>query len=90
MDAVGPSFNPGVTEESPDLMSMHLYDMLHAAEQELWHGSTHSQLSAISRMLSIKSKHNFSERCYDDIVGFIKEVLPEDNMMTVNFYETRS
>ena len=40
-------------------------------------------------MLHIKSKHRLSERCYDDLCQFMKELLSGDNVMIDSFYETK-
>ncbi|XP_021626976.1 uncharacterized protein LOC110625645 [Manihot esculenta] len=49
----------------------------------------HSQLSAVARILNIKSEHHLSERCFDNICQLIKEILPTDNLFTDNFYSTK-
>ena len=55
-DAAGPQFNANIVEESPNLTAQNFYDMLNAANQEVWPNcQTHSQLSVIARMFHIKS-----------------------------------
>ena len=49
------------TYEMPNSAAQKLYDMLNASKQELWPGcETHSQLSAVSRLLNLKAEHHFS------------------------------
>ena len=44
------------------------YSLLHSAQQPLYKGlHTHTELSAAMRLLSIKSEHNMSDRCFDDV-----------------------
>ena len=89
-DAAGPQFNANIIEESPNPTAQNFYDMLNAANQEVWPNcQTHSQLSAIARMLHIKSEHRFSERYYDALCQFMKELLSDDNVMIDSFYETK-
>ncbi|XP_058002242.1 uncharacterized protein LOC131179415 [Hevea brasiliensis] len=89
MDAAGPDFFQDVMEEPPNPSAQKLYDMLQAANQEVWPGcESHSQLSVVARMLNIKAEHHLSERCFDDICQLMKEVLPDENLMTENFYKT--
>ena len=65
-DAASPQFNANIVEESPNPIAQIFYDMLNAANQEVWPNcQMHSQLLAIARMLHIKSEHRLSERCYD-------------------------
>ena len=90
-DAAGPSFNSIEIEKSPNPTTQHLFDILKASKQEVWNGNpySHSQLSAVSRLLNIKAEHHISERCYDEICTLMKELLPTDNLMTDNFYSTK-
>ena len=91
MDVIGPSFNPDVTEDEPTPAAKELYEMLRASEEEVWPGNPHghTKLSAVARLLNLKAKHHFSERCFDDICEFIKELLSENNAMTNSFYSTK-
>ncbi|XP_058003976.1 uncharacterized protein LOC131180645 [Hevea brasiliensis] len=77
-------------KESPNSEAQKFYDMLNAAEEELWPGcDRHSQLSAVARMLNIKSEYHLSEKCYNAVVNFIREVLPDDNKFVDSFYKTK-
>ncbi|VFQ65961.1 unnamed protein product [Cuscuta campestris] len=80
--SVGPTRINSVVEEEPNSTDKHFFKMLKAADTDLWPGSSKtSQLSAVARLLNIKSEHNLSERCYDTICQNIKDILPEDNSM---------
>ncbi|XP_058003717.1 uncharacterized protein LOC131180116 [Hevea brasiliensis] len=77
-------------EELPNPESKKFYDMLKATEEELWPScERHSQLSAVARMLHIKSENHLSEKCYDQIVNFVREVLPDENKFVDSFYKTK-
>ncbi|XP_058009704.1 uncharacterized protein LOC131183255 [Hevea brasiliensis] len=90
MDVADPDFFQDVMEEPPNPSAQKLYDILQAANQEVWPGcETHSQLLVVARMLNIKAEHHLSERCFDDICQLMKEVLPDENLMTKNFYSTK-
>ncbi|VFQ69657.1 unnamed protein product [Cuscuta campestris] len=89
-DAVGPTRINSVLEEEPNSTDKHFFEMLKAADTDLWPGSSKmSKLSAVARLLNIKLEHNLSERCYDTICQYIKDILPEDNSMVNDFYETK-
>ncbi|KAK1387060.1 hypothetical protein POM88_015238 [Heracleum sosnowskyi] len=88
MDAAGPNFDPR-SEEIPNAEAQKLYDILHSSERELYGGCKTSQLSAMARMLSLKSDHHWSEACYDQTSEFIKSILPEDNTFIDGFYNTK-
>ena len=90
MDAGGPSFNPSDIEEEPNPTAAQLYEMLQAADQEIWPGNRyHSKLSTVARLLNIKSEHHISERAYDDIYQLMSELLPSDHVMIDSFYSTK-
>nr|GMD61463.1 uncharacterized protein LOC109179592 [Ipomoea batatas] len=87
MDADGPEFNVDEIEESPNPEAQKFYDMLKAADQELWPGSkNHSQLSLVARLMSLKSENHISEKCFNQFTELMKEVIPEGNLVPENFY----
>nr|GMD32818.1 uncharacterized protein LOC109146588 [Ipomoea batatas]GMD32820.1 uncharacterized protein LOC109146588 [Ipomoea batatas] len=90
MDAAGPEFNVDEIEESPNPEAQKFYDMLKAADQELWPGSKkHSQLSLVARLMSLKSENHISEKCFNQFTELMKEVATKDNLVPENFYETK-
>ncbi|XP_019256400.1 PREDICTED: uncharacterized protein LOC109234800 [Nicotiana attenuata] len=90
LDVAGPSFDPIDRDELPNPDAQKFYDMIDSANQEVWPGcETYSQLSAVARLLHIKSEHHLSDRCFDDICQYVNEMIPPDNLMPNNFYETK-
>ena len=62
------------------------YNMLESAQQSLYEGcTTHSKLSAAMRLLSIKSEHNMSNRCFNDVVHLMQETTPTPNRIPLDF-----
>ena len=89
-DLAGPSFAWERTEEQPNIQTQQLYNLIDAANEPLWPGcDTMTQLSAMTRLLTVKSDHRLSERAYDDILHIWKDSLPRDNRLLNNFYETK-
>ncbi|XP_043815326.1 uncharacterized protein LOC122724434 [Manihot esculenta] len=77
-------------EEAPNAEAQKLYEMLQAANEELWPGcNKHTKLSTVARLMNMKLEHHFSVKCFDQIIEFVKEVLPEDNVLPDNFYKTK-
>jgi len=98
LDAAGPSFilDSDVfdmdvdKEEPPNQNAQEFFEMLKAAEEPLFDGcQTHSPLSAVCRLLNIKSESNMSDNCYNQILLFLKELLPEDAKLPVDYYRTK-
>jgi hypothetical protein len=63
--------------------------MIDSAEQLVHDKRTHSTLSVTARLVSIKSQHNLSISCYDDIVALIHELLPADSNLSKDFYHSK-
>uniref|UniRef100_A0A7C9DL29 Transposase-associated domain-containing protein n=1 Tax=Opuntia streptacantha TaxID=393608 RepID=A0A7C9DL29_OPUST len=69
-----------------NVQAENFYNMLESAQQPLFEGcSTHSELSAAMRLLSIKSEHNISNRCFNDVVHLMQETTPTPNRIPSNF-----
>nr|XP_009763780.1 PREDICTED: uncharacterized protein LOC104215634 [Nicotiana sylvestris]XP_009763781.1 PREDICTED: uncharacterized protein LOC104215634 [Nicotiana sylvestris] len=80
--------NPSM-EEEPNLECQRFYDLLQAADANLYPGSSLAQLAVVSRMLNIKMENTLSQRCYNQMMQLLKEALTEDNTMLDNYYETK-
>ncbi|KAH6824083.1 hypothetical protein C2S53_004049 [Perilla frutescens var. hirtella] len=93
MDAAGPEFvydEMNGIEEAPNPEAQRFYDMLAAADNDLWLGcENHTQLSLVARLMALKSEHHFSERCFDQFTTLLEEFVPKNNMATSNFYSTK-
>jgi len=49
------------------------YNMLQSTQQPLYEGcTTHGELSTAIRLLSIKSEHNMSNQCFNDVVHWCR------------------
>ncbi|KAK9107072.1 hypothetical protein Syun_023083 [Stephania yunnanensis] len=89
-NVAGPSFNWNHVEESPNPQARQLYDMIEASSEQLWSGyETMTTLSAMARLLAIKSEHHIFERGYNEIIKFVKDCLPNDDSLVENFYATK-
>jgi hypothetical protein len=65
-------------------MHLDFFELLKDFDELLWDESTnHSILSIIARLFTIKSD-------YDSMVEWVKNILPEENRLKVNFYVIKS
>ncbi|XP_050222508.2 uncharacterized protein LOC126672598 [Mercurialis annua] len=79
IDAAGPEV---FEEETPNEEAQKFFDMMSAAEEEIWPGnSRHSPLSASVEILDIKCRHQGSISLIDDTCRLLQELLPENNKM---------
>jgi hypothetical protein len=51
--------------------------------------TTHSCLSAVARLMAVKSRYNMSIAEYDDILGIVHELLPPNSKLPNDFYQSR-
>ncbi|KAK9106922.1 hypothetical protein Syun_022933 [Stephania yunnanensis] len=66
-------------------LTRQLYDMIEASSEQLWSGcETMTTLSAMARLLAIKSEDHISERGYNEIIKFMKDCLPNDNSLVTS------
>ncbi|KAK4385537.1 hypothetical protein Sango_2677700 [Sesamum angolense] len=94
-DAVGPicppvhvshQSNENETGMSSNDQGGSFFDVVNAADQPLYSGSeNHSQLSAVARLVNIKSEYNLSQSCYDEISQLIGELLPRDHTLPKDY-----
>ena len=64
--------------------------MVQAAQQPLYDGcSTHSELSAAVRLLSIKSDYKMPQNCFNEVVQLMKDMCPPNNPLSNNYGQTK-
>ncbi|KAL6497868.1 hypothetical protein OROHE_026895 [Orobanche hederae] len=84
-DHAGPRFNVDQNEEQPNREAQRLYDMLNAADRELWPGSKkHSQLSLTLRLEQAFQEDELSTRTMntdDNIEYDMTPVHPEGGLI---------
>jgi Transposase-associated domain len=100
MNAAGPDFswNARNEEETPRGKAKSFFEALNALEKPLWEielGATrfkcesHNILSAVTRCLALKSEHNLSQKCFDEMMTLIKEMLPRNENLPESFYKSK-
>jgi hypothetical protein len=80
---------PPSIEEEPSASAQAFYRMVASADEPVHESTTHSCLSAIARLLAIKSQYNMSIANYDAILELIHELLPGQSNMCKDFYRSK-
>jgi hypothetical protein len=80
--------NPLVGEE-PIESAKAFYRMLDSVKELVHENTSHSTMSAIARLLTIKSMNNQSESAYNDTLQLIHELLPSNSSLPTNFYRSK-
>ena len=75
--------------EAPNPDAQRMYDMLAAANRQLWPGCDVTQLEAATELLSLKSKLRLTERGYDMISDFCGRVSHPETTLPATFYDTK-
>lgn len=73
-------------EEDPNLEFQKFYDLLQAADTELYSDFFTSQLEVMSRMLNIKMKNTLSWRGHNKMKKLLKEVFSKDKIVLDSYY----
>ncbi|XP_017972836.1 PREDICTED: uncharacterized protein LOC108661342 [Theobroma cacao] len=77
-------------EEDPNPNASSFYSLLSNVEEPLWVGCTkHTTLSAVSQLLNVKAEYNLSESCFDQLLEIIKNMLPSDENLLIDFYRMK-
>jgi predicted amino acid-binding ACT domain protein len=92
-DALGPEIIDqleGNIEEPPNREAKKFYDLLHSSQRPLWEGCvSHSELSMVVKMLTIKAEGNISQQSFNDTLQAMKEGMPKDNLLVPNNYKAK-
>jgi hypothetical protein len=81
MDAMGPDEEDPM-EESPNKEVQRFFVLLKAAQSPLWDGCyRYYVLSASLTALNLKADYGFSEDCFNALMQFMGNALPDNNCM---------
>ncbi|XP_016549954.2 uncharacterized protein LOC107849957 isoform X3 [Capsicum annuum] len=76
-------------QNEPNEETKHFCEQLEEASHPLYEGSTHSKLSIVVRLLSIKSDYSISQEGMNSIIGLMNELNPNELDLPKDFYTTK-
>ncbi|XP_044436209.1 uncharacterized protein [Triticum aestivum] len=76
-------------EQQPIASAQAFYRMIDSVKELVHENTSHSTMSAIARLLTIKSQHNQPESCYNDTLQLIHELLPNNSSLPKDFYRSK-
>ena len=90
-NAAGPAFTPlEELEEPPNSNAKIFYDMLSAVDKELWPGCEgHTLLLHVARVMNMKYENHMTNKNFNQMVQYMKYILPDGNVVTTNIYSTK-
>jgi len=62
-------------------------NMLESAQQPLYKGCKITELETSMRLFSIKSGHNLSQQCFNQMVGLVKDTCPTESHIPNNYHQ---
>jgi hypothetical protein len=62
------------------------YRLLAASDEKVHDDTELTVLQAVMRLMGMKSKYNFSNQCYNDIVKLIIDLIPANHNMLKDLY----
>jgi hypothetical protein len=75
--------------EDPPPEVQNFYRLLVASEEKVHDGTDVTILHAVAHLMAFKSKYNFSNQCYNDIVKLIIDLIPAKHNMLKDLYQSK-
>jgi hypothetical protein len=66
-----------------------VYRLLEASEAKVHEGTDVSVLQAVTHLMAMKSKYNFCNNCYNDIMKLIIDLIPSNHNMPKDLYHCK-
>jgi hypothetical protein len=65
------------------------YRLLAATDEKVHDGTDVTVLQAVTYLMVMKSKYNFSNKCYNDIIKLIIDLIPMKHNMPKDLYQSK-
>ncbi|WVZ93363.1 LOW QUALITY PROTEIN: hypothetical protein U9M48_039350 [Paspalum notatum var. saurae] len=89
LEALQPEFDLN-SEDPPTKEVKEFFKLLQASEEPLHEHMKVSLLTFVTRLIAIKSKYFFSNKCFNDLVQLIGDVLPQPHKLPTTCISARS
>jgi hypothetical protein len=66
-----------------------IYRLLTASDEKVHVGTKLTILQAVTRLMGMKSKYNFLNQCYSNIVKLIIDLIPAKHNMSKDLYQSK-
>jgi hypothetical protein len=86
---IGREYKVGSGEQGQPSEVQNFYRLLAAADEKVHDGSDVTVLQAVTRLMVMKSKYNFSNQCYNNIVKLIIDLIPTKHNMPKDLYQSK-
>jgi hypothetical protein len=75
--------------EDPPSKVQNFYKLFAASEEKVHDGTDVTVLQVVTRLMAFKSKYSFSNKCYNNIVKLIIDLIPMNHNMLKDLYQSK-
>jgi hypothetical protein len=86
---IGMQYDLESGDQHPPPEVHNFYWLLAASEEKVHDGTALTVLQAVTRLMVMKSKYNFSNQCYNDIVKLIIDLIPTKHNIPKDLYQSK-
>jgi hypothetical protein len=86
---IGMQYDLESGDQHPPPEVHNFYWLLAASEEKVNDGTALTVLQAVTRLMVMKSKYNFSNQCYNDIVKLIIDLIPMKHNIPKDVYQSK-
>jgi hypothetical protein len=86
---IGMEYDLESGDQHPPLEVQNFYRLLTASDEKVHDGTKLTVLQAMTHLMGIKSKYNFSNQCYNNIVKLIIDLIPAKHNMPKDLYQSK-
>jgi hypothetical protein len=86
---IGMEYDLGFGDQHPLPEVQKFYRFLAASEEKVHEGTDLTVLQAVARLMGMKSKYNFLNQCYNDIVKLIIDLISVKHNMLKDLYQSK-
>jgi hypothetical protein len=85
----GREYKVGSEEQGQPSEVQNFYRLLAATNEKVHDGTDVTVLQVVTRLMTMESKYNFSNQCYNDIVKLIIDLIPMKHNMSKDLYQSK-
>jgi hypothetical protein len=86
---VSREYDPDYGEQLPPSDVQNFYRLLAASEEKVYDGTDVVILQVVTRLMVLKSKYNFFNQCYNDIIKLIIDPISSQHNMLKDLYQSK-
>jgi hypothetical protein len=86
---IGMDYDIGFGDQHPSSEVQNFYRLLAASVEKVHDGTDMTVLQAMTCLIGVKSKYNFSNQCYNDIMNLIIDLIPAKHNMSKDLYQPK-